>query len=107
MATKRELGNPRQEDAQVQMELLKSHRQTLMHYLSQQAILGKAHAPPEVTAGIKNARENIDRIKTTLRGWGVAVEDHPDDEEIKLQTSLRQTHRHLQNACIDASTIFM
>jgi tetratricopeptide (TPR) repeat protein len=69
------------EEIDGQQTLLATHRQTLAHYLQQLAVLGSAHAPPGVTYGIREARDNIHRIKAVLRGWGVQVEDQPNDEE--------------------------
>lgn len=63
-----------------QQQLLARHRGTLASYLERQAILGKAHATPEIAHGISDARKEIARIKGFLREKGVAVEDHPDDE---------------------------
>jgi hypothetical protein len=68
------------EDIDRQLDLLQAHRQTLHHYLKQQAQLGQAHAPPVVTHGITEARAQIHYIKETLRGWGVMVEDDPYDK---------------------------
>jgi hypothetical protein len=69
-----------QEDIDEQSELLDLHRQTLTSYLKRLARLGSAHAPPEIDHGIREARDGIRRVKATLRGWGVAAVDHPDDE---------------------------
>lgn len=63
-----------------QQQLLARHRGTLVSYLERRAILGKAHATPEITHGISDARKEIARIKNFLREKGVEVEDHPDDE---------------------------
>lgn len=68
-----------QEDINAQKQLLESHRRTLQVFVQQQAQLGSSFAPPAVTHGIRDARDHIRRIKRTLRAWGVAVEDHPDD----------------------------
>ena len=70
---------PSPEDIHEQQERLTDHRHTLAHHLKQQAIIGEAHAPPGTSHGIREARTEIARIKAVLRGWGVAVEDHPDD----------------------------
>lgn len=64
-----------------QRQLLTAHRATLAHYLIQRAQLGSGYAPPGITNGIAEARAEIRRIKEVLRGWGVVVEDLPDDEE--------------------------
>ncbi|MCS6883038.1 MAG: CHAT domain-containing protein [Oscillochloridaceae bacterium] len=60
---------------------LEQHRATVGHYLGQLAITGSAHARPEVTYGLREARDAIRRLKGALRGMGVVVEDYPDDEE--------------------------
>jgi hypothetical protein len=72
---------PSQEDIQGQEALLVAHRQTLRAYLHQRATLSTAYTPPGVVQGIAEARANVQRIKSTLRSWGVVVDDHPDDEE--------------------------
>ena len=72
---------PSQEDIDNEQTLLASHRRTLAHYLRQQALLGTARTPPEVTHGIHESRQAIQRIKTVLRSWHVAVDDLPDDEK--------------------------
>jgi hypothetical protein len=68
------------EQIEQQQQLLEAHRATLAARLNQQALLGVAHTPPEVIHDIREARASIERIKDTLRDWGVAIEDHPDDE---------------------------
>jgi AAA-like domain/TIR domain len=70
---------PSQEEIADQQELLHTHRRTLAQYLKQQATLTGAFAPPSVVHGIREARDQIQRIKSILRGWGIAIEDHPDD----------------------------
>jgi hypothetical protein len=71
---------PSDDEIHDQLQLLQSHRKTLSHYLNQHALLGAAFIPPAVTHGIGEARANIRRIKSLLRGWGVTCEDAPDDE---------------------------
>jgi hypothetical protein len=71
---------PSQEEIADQQELLAIHRRTLAQYLKQQAVLTGAYVPPGVAQGIHEARDNIRRVKGILRGWGVTVEDHPDDD---------------------------
>lgn len=73
---------PSQEDILTQQERLEIHRRNLSNYLKQQEILGRAYATPGITNGIREARDEIARIKRTLRDWGVTVEDLPDDEEV-------------------------
>jgi formylglycine-generating enzyme required for sulfatase activity len=70
------------EDIQQQQERLAAHRSTLDTYLHQRAFLGSGYAPPGVIHDIHEARAEIARIKAVLRGWGVEVEDHPDDAEL-------------------------
>ncbi|RRR70978.1 MAG: hypothetical protein EI684_12235 [Candidatus Viridilinea halotolerans] len=67
------------ERAAHQRKLLEVHRTTLGHYLTRQAMLSSAHAPPEIMHGIREARAGIAKAKAALRGWGVAVEDLSDD----------------------------
>jgi len=71
---------PSPEEIADQQKLLATYRQTLVYCLDQQAKLTTTYAPPAVFHGIQEARDNIRRIKSSLRGWGVEVEDHPDDE---------------------------
>ncbi len=61
--------------------LLAIHRQTLHHYLEQEARFGRAHTPPHITNSIKETRRDIQRIKETLRTKGLEVADKPGDEE--------------------------
>jgi hypothetical protein len=75
---------PSQEEIQKQRELLDAHRNTLSVYLRQRALQGEAFVPPSIANGIKESRNHIRTIKKTLRGWGVVVDDHPDDEEQHL-----------------------
>ncbi len=76
-----------QEEILGQQRLLETHRRTLSHYLLQQAKLSTSFASPAVTHGIIEARENISRIKIILRGWGIDVEDRPDDGDVSIQDS--------------------
>lgn len=64
-----------------QQELLKIHRRNLQHLLKQEAVHG-INTPSAIASGIDTARAQIARIKGILRGWAVAVEDHPDDLQI-------------------------
>lgn len=73
---------PSQEDIQQQQELLGAYRRTLAQYRKQEALNGEAFVPPAVTNGIQEARAEIQRVKTTLRSWGVIVDDYPDDTEL-------------------------
>lgn len=78
---------PSQEDIDNQQKQLSIHRRNLTHYLEQKANLGGAYVPPGVANGIREARENIHRIKATLHSWNIAVEDHPDDDTKRLSTA--------------------
>jgi hypothetical protein len=68
-------------DIAQQQVYLTTHRRTLASYLQRLALLTTAHAPPEITHGIIEARANIARVKAILRASGVQVPDHPDDTE--------------------------
>src|SRR5215510_5967987 len=63
-----------------QQDLLKTHRITLHHCLKQQAMLGRAYAPPAISHCIEEARKEIHRIKLALRSQGVQVDDYIDDQ---------------------------
>jgi hypothetical protein len=73
---------PDQQDIDRQWDFLKKHRETLTHYLGQQAQLGSTYVLPGVAHGIREARAGIVKCKNALRGWGEEVEDLPDDENI-------------------------
>ncbi len=72
---------PSQNDIRYQQQLLQQHRATLRHFLRQRGALGQNFEPPGVAAGIAEARRGIAQCKAALRGWGVAVEDLPEDVE--------------------------
>jgi hypothetical protein len=69
------------EDINHQQTLLTTYRRNVAHYLKQQSALGDAFTPPGVTNGLFESRNHIQRIKQILRGWNVAVNDHPDDSD--------------------------
>lgn len=71
---------PDQEHIAAQRELLATYRRTLFHYMNQQAAVGEAYMSPAVSSGLREARDNIKRIKRVLRDWGQTVDDLPDDE---------------------------
>jgi hypothetical protein len=62
-------------------KLLKIHRANLEIYRKQQEQFGEGLAPPAVIHDIQNARSEIQKIKAILRGWNIAVEDLPGEEE--------------------------
>jgi len=70
-----------EEDINGQQQLLKAHRQTLEILLGQRALHTTAFAPPSIEHGIREARDQIQIIKQTLRNLGVSVADHPSDED--------------------------
>lgn len=78
---------PDQEAIEHQLQLLAAYRQTLMQYLKQQAMIGMVYIQPGVAQGIRESRANIRRIKGILKGWGVNVDNWPDDEELPGEVS--------------------
>lgn len=70
---------PSEQEIAEQQNRLAIYRQTLSHYLTQQAIHSSAYAPPSVASGIVEARAAIRRIKAILREWSAPFVDHPDD----------------------------
>jgi hypothetical protein len=86
---------PNPEDIANQQELLAAYRRTLAQFLKQQALISELFTPPAIANGIDESRENIRRIKTTLREWGVPVDDLPYDEApYILAMSLRRSSVH-------------
>ncbi len=81
---------PDQNDIIEQQKLLATQRKTLQHYLQQLAMAGVSHIRPEVMHGIDHARKQILHIKSSLRSWGVDVEDLPNDndEEVSISSQL-------------------
>jgi outer membrane protein assembly factor BamB len=72
--------NSRQESIDQQETLLITYRRTLEHLVRQAAQYGgEAFVPTHVANSLYEARENIQRIKQVLHGWGIAVADHPND----------------------------
>jgi hypothetical protein len=65
---------------QHQRNLLKIHRRNLATYLRQQKQLPAGQAPPMLVNGLDQVRSEIQRIKAILRGWGVPVDDLPEEE---------------------------
>lgn len=81
---------PTPEDIDNQQQLLATYRRTLAHYLAQRAIHGRAYMPASIAHSIDEARDGIRRSKGNLRGWGVEVEDLPDDEEADAPARISQ-----------------
>ncbi len=71
----------RTETIATQRKRLERYRATLAHYIDQIAIIGTANARPEVTAGIREARIGIARVKAALITLGEPAEDELDDTE--------------------------
>jgi hypothetical protein len=76
-----------QEQIDQQKTLLETHRRTLRYVLIEQAKLGSGYVPPQIRHSIYEARAAIRHCKAALHAWGVAVEDHPDDEEASPPSS--------------------
>ncbi|HJZ48049.1 MAG TPA: hypothetical protein VKE41_12815, partial [Roseiflexaceae bacterium] len=71
-----------QEDIAHQQTLLATYRGNLRILLRQASKYGdEEDAPLQIVNGIRGARDNIRRVKSILRGWGVTVEDLPDEQE--------------------------
>src|SRR5690349_13629837 len=77
-----------QETIEQQRELLSIHRQSLAFHLKQLAKLGEAFAPPGLFHSISEARAHIRTLKTSLRQYGVDVEDLPLDEDASQSAPL-------------------
>jgi hypothetical protein len=91
---------PTQDEIHQQLRRLEAHRATLAHYLDQVSQLGSAHTPPGVGHGIREARAGIARCKAAQRGWGVAVEDHPDDGRRARDLPRLTARRMLSARCV-------
>lgn len=76
------------EQFEQQLELLSTHRKTLLYLLKQQSQIGTYHTPPSVAHGIDEARQHIRALKQNLRDKGYTVDDQSFDEAIT--TTLRQ-----------------
>lgn len=71
----------RQSDIEHQMKLLAIHRRNMAHYRDQARAFGSiALAPPMTRNGMDEQRDAISRIKQTLHGYGVEIEDLSGDE---------------------------
>ena len=70
-----------EDDISQQQTLLGTYRANLGHLLIQAAQFGgELSSPLPIINNLREVRENIHRIKETLRTNGVTVDDHPDDE---------------------------
>ncbi len=68
----------------IEQQRLAIHRKSLSYFLIQMVMHGPANAPVSLFHNIDDARQNIQRIKTTLRSWNEFVEDHPDDQALDV-----------------------
>jgi hypothetical protein len=69
-----------QEEIDDLMRRLSTYRRTRSHYLEQLALQGRAFVLPHIIPGIREAQQEIDRIKKALREEGIQVANHPDDD---------------------------
>lgn len=90
---------PGQEEYEQQIKLLQAYRNRLVALLEQQAQMG-SHTPAHVRIDIREAREQISRIKAIIREWGFQVADNPIDEQsvqpITQGYSVRKLESHPQ-----------
>lgn len=93
-------------------ERLETFRQNLAILLDQQTQMGGwAHAPVGMRNDIKHQRDSIRSLKQTLRAYGVAVEDHVDDEEelpphlSGLSSAVKQANPTPQQSTVDVLII--
>lgn len=71
---------PDQEEIHHQQTLLNMYRRNLAHLERQAASFGSEGAAPlHVANSLEDTRENIRRIKGILHGWGVKIDDLPDE----------------------------
>ena len=87
---------PTSDEVQHQFKLLALHRRNLATRLRQYGRHGESDVPLVIENDIISEREDINRIKWILRGWGQAVEDHPDDIEHVRQKQSDRTGRRLK-----------
>jgi hypothetical protein len=79
-----------------QQKLLSMYRSLLAEYLRQRDLWDRFEVPDFLRTGISNIRGDIVDVKGRLRGWKVAVADHPDDEGPDDDLVVRvQHHRKL------------
>jgi hypothetical protein len=72
---------PDTDEIKQQQQLINTYRRNLASLLQQAAQYGgESFAPLVTTNGIHEARMHIRHAKQALRGWGVTVDDHPNDE---------------------------
>src|SRR5262249_48998760 len=92
---------PDKTDIEYQQRLLLMYRSLLTEYLRQRDLWDRAEIPDFLSNGISVVRKHILDVKGRLRGWRIAVTDHPDDEgpdddlasEIAHYRNLLRIHR--------------
>jgi hypothetical protein len=67
-------------DINYQQKLLSMYRSLLAEYLRQRDLWHRTEIPAFLSRGISVIRGHIVDVKGYLRGWKIAVADHPDDE---------------------------
>ena len=74
---------PTSQDIADQQRLLAQHRQNVQTLLEQITSQGGAiHASLNLRNTLADAQKDIGRCKAILRGWGVRVDDHPNDADV-------------------------
>src|SRR4051794_30846010 len=81
---------PSQEDIAHQQNLLKINRARLKVLIEQQTTMG-TFTPPYIRLEIDSARSQIREIKQVLKGWNVAFNDLPGDDEAPAEPNLPAT----------------
>lgn len=70
---------PSNQEIAHQEKLLAMYRGLLAEHLRQRAAWDRFDVPEYIRGGIASLRQEITDVKGILRGWGIAVADHPDD----------------------------
>jgi hypothetical protein len=79
---------PTEEDIKHYLGLLKTNRKALAVNLGKSQIYGASDVPTHLVLDTQERRKEIARLKKQLREWNHPVEDHPDDDEPPIDTSL-------------------
>lgn len=70
------------DDIKQQLKLLDTHRKNAIHYVNQIASMTGQHATASQANGLREARTNIQRVKTALwQYYSYSVDPAPEDEE--------------------------
>jgi hypothetical protein len=88
-------------DIERQQKLLTMYRGLLAENLRQHRQWPRTEVPEFLSVGIARLRGHILETKGTLRGWKIAIDDHPDDQgpdddiggEAEHQRKLLKIHR--------------